>query len=31
MERSSASEIFTYLDFLRDEDHQAEEYAVKKE
>jgi hypothetical protein len=31
MERSSASEIFTYLDFLRDEDHQAEEYAAKKE
>lgn len=31
MERSSASEIFTYLDFLRDEDHQAEEYATKKE
>jgi hypothetical protein len=31
MERSSASEIFTYLDFLRDEDYQAEEYATKKE
>jgi len=31
MERSPASEIFTYLDFLRDEDYQAEEYAAKKE
>jgi|HubBroStandDraft_6_1064221.scaffolds.fasta_scaffold02240_8 hypothetical protein len=31
MERSSASEIFTYLDFLRDEDYQAEEFAVRKE
>jgi hypothetical protein len=31
MERSSVSENFTYLDFLRDEDHQAEEYAARKE
>jgi hypothetical protein len=31
MERADAPVIFRYLDFLRDEEHQAEEYLAKKE
>jgi hypothetical protein len=31
MERADESVIFRYLDFLRDEENQAEEYLAKKE
>jgi hypothetical protein len=31
MERADAPVIFRYLDFLRDEEHRAEEYLAKKE
>jgi hypothetical protein len=31
MERTTASVIFSYLDFLRDEEYQAKEYLAKKE
>ena len=31
MERANVSVIFSYLDFLRDEEHQAEEQLAKKE
>ena len=30
MERADVSVIFSYLDFLRDEEHQAEEHLAKK-
>jgi hypothetical protein len=31
MERTNVSVIFSYLDFLRDEEHQVEEQLAKKE